>query len=211
MDLKHFQRGVFCFSLHICNPARDHSNSWLSTEPFHVQSHLYIRRGNRRLSLAALPGLPATSWGVKLPLLANTRSGFYFSFRVIVTRIDIHLQNGDVSVYWFWLLLDISAVSVVIVIIAICDMPRQEFSVREHVYIHNTYMKSRKSCAETRKFRIKFPGWRVANPSTIRELAKRFKEIGCVRNINVNPRCHVLKEETLDDIGERLEHAPKNL
>ena len=44
------------------------------------------------------------------------------------------------------LLLDISAVSVVIVIIAICDMPRQEFSLRERVYIHNTYMKSRKSC-----------------------------------------------------------------
>ena len=41
-----------------------------------VQSHLYIRRGNRGLSLAALPGLPAASRGVKLPLLANTRSVF---------------------------------------------------------------------------------------------------------------------------------------
>ena len=67
----------------------------------------------------------------------------------MVTRIDVHVQNGDVSVYWLWLL-DISAVSVVIVIIAICDMPRQEFSLREHVYIQNTYMKSRKSCSETR-------------------------------------------------------------
>ena len=46
-------------------------------------------------------------------------------------RIDLCLQNGDVSVYWLWLLLDISAVSVVIVIIAICDMPRQELSLRE--------------------------------------------------------------------------------
>ena len=33
-----------------------------------------------------------------------------------------------------WLLLDISAISVVIVI---CDMPRQEFSLPEYVYIHN--------------------------------------------------------------------------
>ena len=39
--------------------------------------------------------------------------------------------------------------SVVIVIIAICDMPRLEFSLCEHVYIHNMYMKSRKSCSET--------------------------------------------------------------
>ena len=35
-----------------------------------------IRRGNRRLSLAALPDLPAASRGVKLPLLAGTRSVF---------------------------------------------------------------------------------------------------------------------------------------
>ena len=108
-------------------------------------------------------------------------------------------------------MLDISAVNVVIVIIAICDMPRQEFALRERAYIHNTYMKSRKSCSETRKFRIKFPGGRVPNPSRpiIRGLAKRFKETGCVKNRNVNRRRHVLKEETLDDIGERLEHAPQ--
>ena len=95
----------------------------------------------------------------------------------------------------------VSAVSVVIVIIAICDMPKQEFSLRERVYIHNMYMKSRKSCSETRKFRIKFPGGRVPNPSTIRRLVKRFKETGCVKNRNVNPRRLVLKEETLDDTG----------
>ena len=59
----------------------------------------------------------------------------------MVTRIDVHLQNGNVGVYWLWLLLDVSAVSVVIVIIAICDIPRQEFSLRGRVYIHNTYMK----------------------------------------------------------------------
>ena len=41
-----------------------------------IQSHLYIRPGNRRLSLAALPGLPAASRGSKLPLLADTRSVF---------------------------------------------------------------------------------------------------------------------------------------
>ena len=57
----------------------------------------------------------------------------------MVMRIDVHLQSRDISVYCLRLLLDISAVSVVIVIIAICDMPRQKFSLFEHVYIHNTY------------------------------------------------------------------------
>ena len=52
-------------------------------------------------------------------------------------RIDVHLQNGNVSIYWLWLLLYVSALSVVIVIIAIYDMPRQEFSLCERVYIHS--------------------------------------------------------------------------
>ena len=43
---------------------------------FKVQSNSYIRCGNRRLSLAASSGLPAASRGVKLPLLADTRSVF---------------------------------------------------------------------------------------------------------------------------------------
>ena len=101
----------------------------------------------------------------------------------MATRIDVHLQSGDVSVYWLWLLLDVSAVSIVIVILVICDMPKQEFSLSERVDIHNTHIKSRKSCSETRcKFRVKFPGWHVPNPSTIRGQAKRFKETGSVKN-----------------------------
>ena len=71
-------------------------------------------------------------------------------------------------------------------------------------------MKSRKSCSETRcKFLVKFPGGPVPNPSTIRRQTKIFKETGSVKNRKVNHRCHVLKEETLDEIGERLEHTPQ--
>ena len=47
----------------------------------------------------------------------------------MVTHLDVHLRSGDVSVYLLQLLLYVSAVSVVIVINAICDMPRQEFSL----------------------------------------------------------------------------------
>ena len=107
----------------------------------------------------------------------------------MVTRIDIHLQSGNVSVYWLWLLLDVSAVSVVIMITTICDMPKQKFSLCERVYIHNTYTKSRNSCSETRcKFRVKLPGWPVPNPSTIRRQAKRFKGTDSVKNRKVNHR-----------------------
>ena len=82
----------------------------------------------------------------------------------------------------------------------------------ERVYIHNTCIKSRKKCSETRrKFRVKFQGRPVPNPSKIRRQAKRFKEKGSVKNRKVNRRRHVLAEETLDEIGNRLEQTSKNL
>ena len=49
----------------------------------------------------------------------------------------------------------------------------------------------------------------MSNPSTIRRQAKRFEETGSVKNRNVNCRRHVLTEDTLDEIGERLEHNPQ--
>ena len=69
-------------------------------------------------------------------------------------------------------------------------------------------MKSRKSCSETRrKFRVKFPGRPVPNPSTIIVIitrqAKRLKETGSIKNRKVNCRLNVLTEEPLDEIGER--------
>ena len=49
----------------------------------------------------------------------------------------------------------------------------------------------------------------MPNPSTIRRQAKRFKETGSVKYRKVHRRRHVLTEETLDEIGERLEHTPQ--
>ena len=55
-----------------------------------IQSHLYIRPSNRRLSLAALPGLPVASRGLKLTLLADTRSVFSHcnTGNFVNTRVD---------------------------------------------------------------------------------------------------------------------------
>ena len=60
-----------------------------------------------------------------------------------------------------------------------------------------------------RKFRVKFPGGPVPNPSTIRRQAKIFKETGSIKNRKMNRRRHVLTEEILDEIGQRLEHTPQ--
>ena len=179
--------------------------SFHSTESskYYARIHTAVARGR---------GLPACRLAGHHNDPASKLSLCYFSF---IFWVDGHahrhnLQSGNLNVYWLWLLLHVSAVSVVIVIIAICDMPRQEFSFRERVYIHNAYMKTRKSSSETRrKFRIKFPGVPVPNSSKIRREAKIFKETSFVKNRKVNRRRHVLTEETLDEIGERLEDTPQ--
>ena len=51
----------------------------------------------------------------------------------------------------------------------------------------------------------------MPNPSTIRRQAKIFKETGSVKNRKVNRQRHVLKEETLAEAGERLEHTPQKI
>ena len=71
-----------------------------------------------------------------------------------ISTSDWPSASPDLNFLDYKLWSKLSAVSVVIVIIAICDIPRQEFSLRERVYIYITYMKSRKSCSETRR---KFP------------------------------------------------------
>ena len=49
----------------------------------------------------------------------------------------------------------------------------------------------------------------MPNPSTIRRQAKIFKVTGSVNNRKVNRQHHILTEETLDEIGERLENTPQ--
>ena len=123
-------------------------------------------------------------------------------------RIDMHLQSGNLSVYWLWLFLDVGAVSVVIVIIAICDMPRQEFSLCERVYIHNMYyMKSRVSCSETwLKFRVKFPEGPLI-PIQLGDRLKDSKKQAPWRKKKSTVDVMFLQKKTLDEIGERLEHT----
>ena len=108
----------------------------------------------------------------------------------MVTRVDVHLQSRDVIVHWLSLLLDVSTLSVVIVIIAMCVYSQYVYEKQKVVFWNTTQISSKVS-------------------SRIRRQAKRFKEIGSVKNRKVNCWRHVHTEETLDEIGERLEHTPQ--
>ena len=74
-------------------------------------------------------------WPASGPLYSRFFQTLTLLFQFIFP-VDGHVET---LAFADWLFLYVSAVSLVIVIIAICDLPRQEFSLCERVYIHNTY------------------------------------------------------------------------
>ena len=101
---------------------------WLVLKPLglhclkrHIQSHPNTMRILTTVTRGL--GLPAHRLAGHHTDAASKHSLCYFrSFsEQMVMHIDVHLQSVNVSVHWLWLLLlDVGAVSVVIVI---CDIP----------------------------------------------------------------------------------------
>lgn len=83
-----------------------------------------------------------------------------------------------------------------------------QYTVSQRVFIVNTYIrkKSYKKCRS--KFRSRFGGVSVPSKSTIHRLVSKFRETGSVIKKKRKPTRRVLLEETLDDIGARLEASP---
>ncbi|KAJ4435809.1 hypothetical protein ANN_18428 [Periplaneta americana] len=82
----------------------------------------------------------------------------------------------------------------------------------ERVYMYNTYIKGRRSCAKTRrKFRIKFPNRTVPSAKTIRRLAKRLKETGSVKNRKSSRKRSVLmRNDIISLFPTRSRHCSRS-
>ena len=109
-----------------CQKSRDFGcHHWLTFECDCTESPKYYEWP--QAAVAHGLDLPTRRLAGRQTVAASKHSLCYFSLfsEWTVTRITLHLQSGNISIYWLWLLLDVSAVSVVIVIIAICDMTRQ--------------------------------------------------------------------------------------
>ena len=154
-----------------------------------IQSHSNTTRAYRRLSLAALAYLLPGQRAIIVMLLPNTHSVISGHFPRRWSHASTYICKAETLAFTDCVYCQCCKCS-------LCHM----------------YMRSRKSCSETRrKFQVNFPGGPLPNPSTIRRQAKIFKETGFVKNRKVNHRRHVFKEETLDEIGERLEHTPQKI
>jgi hypothetical protein len=83
-----------------------------------------------------------------------------------------------------------------------------KYTLEQQIFLYDSYVKKKsfKSCK--RRFRHRFPGVRIPASSTIFRLMKKVHSTGSFLDKNYTRQNNVLAEETLDEIGARLEHSP---
>jgi transposase len=79
----------------------------------------------------------------------------------------------------------------------------------QRVFLYVTYVKYGSARKCRRKFRRKFCGERVPSRQTIHNLVNKLRTTGLLIENKQKHKRRVLTEEKLDDIGARLEHAPR--
>jgi hypothetical protein len=83
-----------------------------------------------------------------------------------------------------------------------------KYTLEQQIFLYDSYMKKKcyKSCK--RRFRCWDPGVRIPASSTILILVKKVHSTGSFLDKKYTRQNAVLTEETLDEIGARLEHSP---
>jgi transposase len=82
------------------------------------------------------------------------------------------------------------------------------YTLEQRIFLYDSYVKKKsyKSCE--RRFRCRYPGIRIPTSSTILRLVKKVRSTGSFLDKKYTRQNAVLTEETLDEIGSRLEHSP---
>jgi hypothetical protein len=87
------------------------------------------------------------------------------------------------------------------------DMVR--YILEQHVFLYDTYVKNGSAGKCWRKFRRKFRNESVPSRQTIHHLVNKLRTTGLLIDKKTKHKRRVLTEVKLDDIGARLEHAPR--
>jgi hypothetical protein len=80
-------------------------------------------------------------------------------------------------------------------------------TLEQRVFLYDTYVKYGSARKCRRKFRRKFRNERTRQ--TIQNLMNKLRTTGLLIDKKETPKCRVLTEEKLGDIGVRLEHTPR--
>jgi hypothetical protein len=84
-----------------------------------------------------------------------------------------------------------------------------KYTLEQRIFLYDSYVKKKsyKSCK--RRFRRRYPGDRIPASSTILRLVKKVRLTGSFLDKKYTRQNAELTEETLDEIGARLEHSPR--
>jgi hypothetical protein len=84
-----------------------------------------------------------------------------------------------------------------------------KYTLEQWIFLYDSYVKKKsyKSCE--RRFRRRHPAVRIPALSTILRLVKKVRSSGSFLDKKYTRQNAVLTEETLDEVGARLEHSPR--
>jgi hypothetical protein len=83
------------------------------------------------------------------------------------------------------------------------------YALKQHVFLHDTYMKYRSAGKCRRKFQRTFRDERVPSRQTVHSLVNKHRTTGLLIYKKQKHKLQVLTEGKLDDIGASLEHMPR--
>jgi hypothetical protein len=85
-----------------------------------------------------------------------------------------------------------------------------KYTLEERIFLYDSHVKNKSYKACKRRFRRRYPGVRIPASSTILRLVKKVvRSTGYFLDKKYTRQNAVLTEETLDEIGARLEHSPR--
>jgi hypothetical protein len=84
-----------------------------------------------------------------------------------------------------------------------------KYTLEQRIFLYDSYVKKKSYKSFTRRFRHRYPGVRIPASSTILRLVKKVCSTGSFLDEKYTRQNAVLTEETLDEIGARLEHSPR--
>ena len=83
------------------------------------------------------------------------------------------------------------------------------YTSQQRIFMYDSYVIT-SSCREVvRRFQAYYPGMRVPSREAVRLLVNKFRETGSILDKKRNVKQHVLTEQKLEEIGERLENSPQ--
>ena len=83
------------------------------------------------------------------------------------------------------------------------------YTLQQRIFMYDPYVITSSYREVVRRFQANYPGVRVPSREAVRLLVNKFRETGSIFDKKRNIKWHVLTEQKLEEIGDRLENSPQ--